>query len=220
MKRHEVNVGRIYAAKVSGVITHVRIDEIREAGWRRHPDGGMSRERFDGYDATNLKTGRRVHIKSAAKLRYDVTAAYPEYAAQWRTHREEAIGPTFYTRINSPKAPDPEPKGQGNNNLGSQKGGHMAARKSSKSSSNSDYNPADNKVLAELGSYQSEDQHGNTSRNVIEIRQYQDFAPKLVVRRAGSDRPFIKIPADVMPELAGAWNAFEAAQKGGKRKAG
>lgn len=53
MKKHEVHIGAIYRAKVTGVWTTVRIEmEIGLAGWW----------------ATNLKTGRQVRIKTAARL--------------------------------------------------------------------------------------------------------------------------------------------------------
>lgn len=55
MKKKDVQIGNTYAAKVSGKIACVRID---------------AESRFGGWDATNTETGRRVRIKSAAKLRY------------------------------------------------------------------------------------------------------------------------------------------------------
>jgi len=55
MKKAEVQIGETYAVKVSGRIVLVRLD-------RESP--------FGGYDGTNLKTGRRVHVKTAARLRY------------------------------------------------------------------------------------------------------------------------------------------------------
>lgn len=68
MKKAEVVVGERYAAKVSGALTVVRID-------RASPHGG--------WDATNLETGRKVRIRSAARLR--------------RRHRRDADGrATFY----------------------------------------------------------------------------------------------------------------------------
>lgn len=50
----EVQIGKTYVVKVSGVLTHVRLD-------RESPYGG--------YDGTNLKTGRAVRVRSAARLR-------------------------------------------------------------------------------------------------------------------------------------------------------
>ena len=54
MKKSEVKVGHVYVAKVSDRLGPVRIDSVH------------SRQ---GWNATNTKTGRRVHIKSAQRLR-------------------------------------------------------------------------------------------------------------------------------------------------------
>jgi len=54
MKKAEVEVGGVYIAKVSGEIVRVRID-------RESPYGG--------WDATNLRTKRRIRIRSAQRLR-------------------------------------------------------------------------------------------------------------------------------------------------------
>jgi len=54
MKKNEVQVGGVYTAKVSDKIVEVRIDgENRHGGW----------------NATNLATGKKIHIKSPARLR-------------------------------------------------------------------------------------------------------------------------------------------------------
>ncbi|GAB6184593.1 winged helix-turn-helix domain-containing protein [Thermopirellula anaerolimosa] len=54
MKREEVQIGKVYIAKVSGKLASVRIDgENRHGGW----------------DATNLATGKKVRIQSAQRLR-------------------------------------------------------------------------------------------------------------------------------------------------------
>lgn len=54
MKKNEVQVGGVYTAKVSDKIVEVRIDgENRNGGW----------------NATNLATGKKIHIKSPARLR-------------------------------------------------------------------------------------------------------------------------------------------------------
>jgi hypothetical protein len=57
MKKKDVQLNKTYVAKVSNVLTEVKLD-------RESPYGG--------WDATNLKTGRSVRIKSAAKLRREV----------------------------------------------------------------------------------------------------------------------------------------------------
>ncbi len=60
MKKSDVKVGGVYAAKVSDKLVEVRIDgENRHGGW----------------DATNLSTGKKVHIKSPQRLRAAAGAA-------------------------------------------------------------------------------------------------------------------------------------------------
>jgi len=54
MKKQQVKIGGVYSAKITDKVVPVRIDaENRNGGW----------------DATNLKTNRKVRIKSAQKLR-------------------------------------------------------------------------------------------------------------------------------------------------------
>ncbi len=59
MKKNEVKVGGTYTAKVSDRLVPVRIDS------------GHSKQ---GWNATNTATGKRIHIKSAQRLRSPVTA--------------------------------------------------------------------------------------------------------------------------------------------------
>jgi len=60
MKKNEVKIGHVYTAKVSDKVVEVRIDgENRRGGW----------------DATNLSTGKRIHIKTAQRLRGSATSA-------------------------------------------------------------------------------------------------------------------------------------------------
>ncbi len=54
MKKSEVKVGGVYTAKVTNKLVQVRID---------------AESRYGGWDATNLATGKKVRIKSPAKLR-------------------------------------------------------------------------------------------------------------------------------------------------------
>jgi len=54
VKKHEVEIGGVYVAKVSGQLVTVRID-------RESPYGG--------WDATNLSTRRAIRVRSAARLR-------------------------------------------------------------------------------------------------------------------------------------------------------
>jgi hypothetical protein len=59
MKKDEVQVGKVYTAKVTDKLVPVRIDgESRHGGW----------------DATNLATGKKVRIKSPQRLRGEVKA--------------------------------------------------------------------------------------------------------------------------------------------------
>ena len=60
MLKSQVQVGGVYAAKISGTVVPVRLDS--EA-----PNG-------KGWQATNLTTNRTVRIRTAAKLRYPAVA--------------------------------------------------------------------------------------------------------------------------------------------------
>ncbi len=55
MKQNEIKIGESYTAKVSDRLTKVRIDSKHSSG--------------KGWNATNLATGKRIHIKSAQRLR-------------------------------------------------------------------------------------------------------------------------------------------------------
>ena len=57
MKKAQVEINKVYVAKVSGKLTQVRL---------------LRKSRYGGWGATNLTTGRQIRIKSAAKLRYEV----------------------------------------------------------------------------------------------------------------------------------------------------
>jgi hypothetical protein len=63
MLKAEIKIGGTYLAKISGRISIVRIDESY-VDYR-----GKNR----GWNATNLRTNREIRIKSAAKLRREVT---------------------------------------------------------------------------------------------------------------------------------------------------
>lgn len=54
MKSKDVKLGDVYLAKVSGRLVEVRV---------------LCESPYGGYDATNLATGRRVHMRTAARLR-------------------------------------------------------------------------------------------------------------------------------------------------------
>ncbi len=62
MKKADVQTGGCYVAKVSGVLTVVRIDRAAPSG---------------SWFATNVATGRTVRVRGAARLRYP---ARPERA--------------------------------------------------------------------------------------------------------------------------------------------
>jgi hypothetical protein len=59
MKRDEVQIGKVYTAKVTDKLVPVRID---------------AESRYGGFDATNLATGKKVRIKSPQRLRAEVKA--------------------------------------------------------------------------------------------------------------------------------------------------
>lgn len=75
MHKAEVQLGRVYAAKVSDRIAPVRLDRVNPYG---------------GWDATNLRTDRLVRIKSAAKLRFEVVPN-PAHAGRWIRKVAESI---------------------------------------------------------------------------------------------------------------------------------
>ena len=54
MKQQDIFLGCLYTAKVAGNLTVVRIDSVSIYG---------------GWNATNIATGKRVRIKTAARLR-------------------------------------------------------------------------------------------------------------------------------------------------------
>ena len=72
MKANEIKKGEKYIAKVSGVLTTVRVDEIREVSRGRMAAGGYTYGTATVYDVTNLKTGRKTTFRSAAKFRREV----------------------------------------------------------------------------------------------------------------------------------------------------
>lgn len=71
MKAKEIKVGGRYAAKVSGKLTTVRVDAIREIARVCGTNYDGSRKCRDAmiYDVTNLATGRRTTFRSAQKFR-------------------------------------------------------------------------------------------------------------------------------------------------------
>ena len=65
MKKSEVEIGKVYKVKVSGVRVPVRL---------------VSECPYGGWYGKNLETGRRVRIKTAARLRYEVIERDGPYA--------------------------------------------------------------------------------------------------------------------------------------------
>lgn len=61
MKKSQVTIGKTYAVKVSGKIVPVRLDSVSPYG---------------GWNATNMHTKREVRIRSAAKLRREISDLY------------------------------------------------------------------------------------------------------------------------------------------------
>lgn len=76
MKRNQVQVGKVYAVKVSGTVQPVRLTQDRGITAKTHFGYVGARtqlEKHDGWDGKNEKTGRAVRIRSAAKLRYELS---------------------------------------------------------------------------------------------------------------------------------------------------
>ena len=71
MKAKDVELGRQYLVKVSGRLVHVRLDRegFRTAGSIYKP---VEKKYWEG---TNLETGRKIVVRSAARLRSKV--AFP-----------------------------------------------------------------------------------------------------------------------------------------------
>lgn len=60
MKKNEIEVGRVYLAKVSGKLTRVKVLEVEELLWPK---------KQTLYLVENLSTGRRVTFRSAQRFR-------------------------------------------------------------------------------------------------------------------------------------------------------
>jgi hypothetical protein len=75
MKKSEVKIGGVYAAKVTNKLVQVRIDaENRHGGW----------------DATNMTTGKKVRIQSPARLRNQGDATVASTTANGKSKRGKA----------------------------------------------------------------------------------------------------------------------------------
>lgn len=97
MKAKEIKVGGRYIAKVSGKLTTVRVDAIREISRKSGTNYDGSRKYRDAvvYDVTNLSTGRRITFRSATKFRGE--AGMPRTVTDVNRDQgremEEALGP-------------------------------------------------------------------------------------------------------------------------------
>jgi hypothetical protein len=80
MKKDEIEVGGLYAAKVSDRIVKVRIDSSNTRG---------------GWNATNTATGKRIRIKSAQRLRRAVASDPGKHCAKSAGHSSQPeVNPT------------------------------------------------------------------------------------------------------------------------------
>jgi len=71
MKKDEVKIGGVYEVRLHGSFTKVRIEEAFET---RNCASTVKRRTTTRWSAINLRTGRMVQIKSAAKLRKEIIA--------------------------------------------------------------------------------------------------------------------------------------------------
>lgn len=71
MKQKDIEVGKVYTAKVSGKVVRVRVDHIGERStYRRNSySGGRTIGTASSYECTNLETGRKLTIRSAQRFR-------------------------------------------------------------------------------------------------------------------------------------------------------
>jgi hypothetical protein len=63
MKQNEIQIDKLYVAKVNGKLTKVKVNTIRV-----HAKTAYSQSRTI-YDVTNIKTGRSTSFRSASKFR-------------------------------------------------------------------------------------------------------------------------------------------------------
>jgi hypothetical protein len=67
MKKHEIEVGGRYRARVNNRVVTVQVEAIREDGLSFRV--GRSTGRAVRYDVRNIETGRRTTFRSAARFR-------------------------------------------------------------------------------------------------------------------------------------------------------
>jgi len=69
MKKKDVQgVGHVYAVKVSGKVVPVRLLEEYHS----------YRGKQNGWIGVNLRTGRKIHVRTAAKLRWEIGSILKE----------------------------------------------------------------------------------------------------------------------------------------------
>lgn len=73
MLKSEIQQGQRYLTKVSGVLTVVRVDSIRDTETIRLQSRTLPSRTV--YSCVNLKTGREITVKSAQRFRRAATAA-------------------------------------------------------------------------------------------------------------------------------------------------
>lgn len=107
MKKSEIKVGGLYLAKVSGQLTTVRVDAIRErerAGSLTDKNGRI-KPGITVYDVTNLRTGRKTMFRSAAKFRCEDLAPCQEATAATSEKASEEPRPIDPSPTSAPSAP-------------------------------------------------------------------------------------------------------------------
>ena len=93
MKKSEVKVGHTYWAKVSDRVVQVRIDS-------RHSRGG--------WNATNTATGKRIHVKSAQRLRGATEEAAEEPGADGEEKASSPAAEAAAVQVASEQAGKPK----------------------------------------------------------------------------------------------------------------
>ena len=96
MKKSEVKIGSVYTAMISGKLTNVQIvSEVTARGY-----GANSRDTTN-WMAKNLRTGKEVRIKSAAKLRSEVPATSPEKPVAAPVAKVAPVAPSPAPKLSS-----------------------------------------------------------------------------------------------------------------------
>jgi hypothetical protein len=94
MRKKDVQIGAVYTAKVSGVLTTVRIKSERYGG--------------SGWVGVNEKTGREVRVRTAARLRSLVLSAEHEEARKEQFARSLMVAPGVPSFIDGETAQERE----------------------------------------------------------------------------------------------------------------